>query len=129
MESTGKPNRIQLSQEMADELRKQGKGSWVVPREGLVKVKGKGYLETFWLDLKEDDGDQVPVVLKREEFLVRPGDASERDTSSSETQYDYGSSSFEDDDEAEVGIQIQTMGATRDSRQDNGGSTMVSSIV
>jgi class 3 adenylate cyclase len=41
MESTGKPQRIQVSQETADLLYADGKGSWLTPRDTLVHAKGR----------------------------------------------------------------------------------------
>ena len=49
MEGTGEPDRIQVSQETAHLLQKAGKDHWLTPREGLVSVKGKGDMPTFWL--------------------------------------------------------------------------------
>ena len=49
MESNGVPNRIQISEQCADELRKFGKESWLVPREDKIFAKGKGELKTYWL--------------------------------------------------------------------------------
>jgi len=52
MESTSQAARIQCSQETADKLRESGKGHWVRPREDIVMAKGKGAMQTYWLDLK-----------------------------------------------------------------------------
>ena len=41
MESTGKPNMVQLSQETTELLRAGGKGHWVQLREDKVQAKGK----------------------------------------------------------------------------------------
>ncbi|MGK3760746.1 MAG: hypothetical protein ACI8RD_013064 [Bacillariaceae sp.] len=49
MESTGVPNRIQLSQSTADLLIEAGKEHWMIKREDKVKAKGKGELTTFFL--------------------------------------------------------------------------------
>jgi class 3 adenylate cyclase len=43
MESTGSPQQIQCSQTTADLIREAGKGAWLVPRDELVKAKGKQY--------------------------------------------------------------------------------------
>jgi DNA-binding NarL/FixJ family response regulator len=42
MESTGIKDRIQISQETADELIAAGKVHWLTPREDKVIAKGKG---------------------------------------------------------------------------------------
>lgn len=49
MESSGKRNRIQLSQVTADLLREEGCENWVVPRSVTIEVKGKGEMQTYWL--------------------------------------------------------------------------------
>ena len=54
MESTGAPGRIHLSKEVADLLLNDGKSHWVVAREDKVVAKGKGELDTFWLELAPD---------------------------------------------------------------------------
>ncbi len=49
MESTGRINMIQVSPQTANLLKEEGLGKWVVPRENLVAVKGKGEMQTYWL--------------------------------------------------------------------------------
>jgi class 3 adenylate cyclase len=49
MESTGRINMIQVSPQTANLLKDEGLGKWVVPRENLVAVKGKGQMQTYWL--------------------------------------------------------------------------------
>jgi Adenylate and Guanylate cyclase catalytic domain len=48
METTGTPNKIQMSTETANLLIEAGKSKWVVPRPDVVLAKGKGELRTFW---------------------------------------------------------------------------------
>jgi hypothetical protein len=50
MESTGVPNKVQISQEMAERLTTAGKEHWCIPREDKVSAKGKGLLSTYWLE-------------------------------------------------------------------------------
>jgi len=62
MESTGVRDKIQVSEQTATILRQKGYGKWLTPRDGLVDVKGKGLLQTYWLDetngrLNEKDGN------------------------------------------------------------------------
>jgi Adenylate and Guanylate cyclase catalytic domain/3'5'-cyclic nucleotide phosphodiesterase len=52
MESTGMRHCIQVSQSTANLLVEAGKGHWVTPREGKVTVKGKGEMQTFWLEAR-----------------------------------------------------------------------------
>ena len=50
MESTGSCSRIQASKTTADLLIKAGKESWIQPRDDLVEVKGKGRMQTYWIE-------------------------------------------------------------------------------
>ncbi|KAL7560643.1 hypothetical protein ACA910_001327, partial [Epithemia clementina (nom. ined.)] len=52
MESTGIPGQIQISAATADLLRQGGKDHWVTPRDHLVAVKGKGEMQTYWVDVR-----------------------------------------------------------------------------
>eukprot|EP00980_Cylindrotheca_fusiformis_P007472 scaffold1549_cov105-Cylindrotheca_fusiformis.AAC.1 len=52
MESTGHRNQIQISQATASLIVASGKGHWLRKREGLVQVKGKGAVQTFWVKSK-----------------------------------------------------------------------------
>ena len=54
MESTGMPNRIQMSQETTDLLIAAGKSQWLRARQEKVNAKGKGELQTYWLDMNND---------------------------------------------------------------------------
>lgn len=56
MESTGVPGKIQLSGETANLLLRAGKSEWLIPREDKVVAKGKGEMETFFLNLSEATG-------------------------------------------------------------------------
>jgi Adenylate and Guanylate cyclase catalytic domain len=68
MESTGVPDRIQLSQETADLILAAGKTGWIVAREDRVHAKGKGMLQTYFLDLEEKcDTSQGPSHDSTEE--------------------------------------------------------------
>jgi len=50
MESNGKPNRVHLSKETAELLIEAGKQKWVSMREDKIIAKGKGELQTYWLE-------------------------------------------------------------------------------
>ena len=49
MESTGKPNLIQVSQATADLMIASGKSHWLKKRDNLVQAKGKGAVQTYWI--------------------------------------------------------------------------------
>ena len=52
MESTGKPNHIQVSQSTADLLVAAGKEDWIHPRDDIVNAKGKGEIQTYWVTIR-----------------------------------------------------------------------------
>lgn len=64
MESTGFPNRIHLSETTAQLLVAAGKSHWIQPREERVTAKGKGSMQTYWIDLQNGSakGKQNAVV-------------------------------------------------------------------
>ena len=53
MESNGKKSCIHLSQETADLLIAAGKSVWVKARDDKIIAKGKGELQTYWLELSD----------------------------------------------------------------------------
>jgi class 3 adenylate cyclase len=57
MESTGKTNHIQCSQATVDLLIAGGKSHWICPRDEIVRAKGKGEVQTFWIDPKGKNSD------------------------------------------------------------------------
>lgn len=52
MESTGLPGRIQISTDTAELIKAGGKERWIARREHEVMVKGKGEVQTYWLNVK-----------------------------------------------------------------------------
>jgi class 3 adenylate cyclase len=52
VESTGDRGRIHISQDTANLLIAAGKSRWVQEREDRVVAKGKGELQTYWLDTR-----------------------------------------------------------------------------
>jgi class 3 adenylate cyclase len=53
MESNSLPSKIHVSQSTADLITKAGKDHWLTPREDRVETKGKGLLQTYWIDPKK----------------------------------------------------------------------------
>ena len=51
MESNGRPHCIHLSEETAELLRRAGKQHWIKQREDKIVAKGKGALQTYWLNM------------------------------------------------------------------------------
>jgi len=50
MESTGSPGRIHISEDTANLIQKFGKGHWLEKRADAVAAKGKGLLQTYWVN-------------------------------------------------------------------------------
>ena len=51
MESNGIAGKIQVSQETADKLTLAGKSHWLTQREDKITAKGKGLLQTYWVEI------------------------------------------------------------------------------
>jgi class 3 adenylate cyclase len=86
MESTSVRDKIQISQETADLLAAAGKSTWYVPRAEKIVAKGKGELQTYWLNhghshrrsstgTSSQNTDEVVVVFSNSESFpqVRAG--------------------------------------------------------
>jgi Adenylate and Guanylate cyclase catalytic domain len=84
MESNGQQNKIHASQETAKQLIESGKAHWVVPRDTLVQAKGKGTIQTYWVEPAtsgshtegtsvsnndEEDPDETALVLWTADIL------------------------------------------------------------
>lgn len=52
MESNSMRGRIQVSEQTADLLFAASKENWLIKREDKIDAKGKGKLQTYWLDIK-----------------------------------------------------------------------------
>ena len=59
MESTGAPSRIQISEDTAVILQTHFTGQFQVTERGVISVKGKADLRTFWLDGENHAGDEI----------------------------------------------------------------------
>ena len=66
MESTSHPHKIQISQETADLLNEANKGHWCNKRTDLVQAKGKGLLQTHWLEVKGLQGSSASDQSKHD---------------------------------------------------------------
>ena len=69
MESTSKPQMIQISQSTADYLIEAGHSDWFVPRDDKVHAKGKGELQTYWLCIDGAKVENIPAVEGESEKL------------------------------------------------------------
>ena len=59
MESTGHAGRIQVSEETAELIRVDRKECWLVKRDELVFAKGKGKLQTYWVEPQMDENKEL----------------------------------------------------------------------
>jgi hypothetical protein len=61
METTGMPDCVHISMSTMELLSEAGKGHWAHPREDIIFAKGKGKLQTYWLQLHSDKGGSEDV--------------------------------------------------------------------
>jgi class 3 adenylate cyclase len=59
MESTGVPGRIQVSQSTVDFLLMAGKTTWIRARKEKVTAKGKGEMQTYWIEPRSRNAGSV----------------------------------------------------------------------
>ena len=59
METTSTRGRIQVSQDTADLLVAAGKSHWISRRDELVFAKGKGEMQTYWLNIGQSAASTV----------------------------------------------------------------------
>ena len=69
MESNGTKGRIHCSQATADELILSGKAQWLTTREDKVTAKGKGEMQTYWIDASRGKAkSQTSAISSWESF-------------------------------------------------------------
>ena len=61
-ESNGQPNRIQVTEKTALLLVQAGKSNWLTKREDIIEAKGKGKLQTYWLEPRSGSGPSSCVT-------------------------------------------------------------------
>jgi Adenylate and Guanylate cyclase catalytic domain len=66
MESTGKRERVHLSEQTALLLIEHGREDWIARREDTVEAKGKGKMATYWLKLASSDRNAESVAPNSE---------------------------------------------------------------
>ncbi|KAI0212699.1 Guanylate cyclase D [Lamellibrachia satsuma] len=59
MESNGKPMRIHISQSTRDALLATG-DKFIIRERGMVELKGKGWVTSYWLEGKEGYSQPLP---------------------------------------------------------------------
>jgi class 3 adenylate cyclase len=70
MESTGEKDRIQASQSTADQLIAAGRGRWVKARDKMVQAKGKGALQTYWIEPSMSKSSRADSICSTDESGV-----------------------------------------------------------
>jgi Adenylate and Guanylate cyclase catalytic domain/3'5'-cyclic nucleotide phosphodiesterase len=78
MESSSQPNKIQVSQKTAELIVETNRGHWLTARKDLVNAKGKGLLQTYWLNPRK--ARTGSVVSSVEDLASSNGDMEEQDT-------------------------------------------------
>ena len=79
MESNGVKGRIHVSQATADALTAAGKASWLTPREDKIVAKGKGLMQTYWVQINAGSSGQSCDDNTSNCDLFSDGDASNPD--------------------------------------------------
>mmetsp|Transcript_27427 Transcript_27427/g.65843 ORF Transcript_27427/g.65843 Transcript_27427/m.65843 type:complete len:1348 (+) Transcript_27427:241-4284(+) len=69
MESTGVIGRIQVSQTTADQLIEANKSHWLAAREELVEAKGKGSMQTYFVDPNNHRGERSEEMRAMQDEL------------------------------------------------------------
>jgi class 3 adenylate cyclase len=59
MESSSAPSRIHGSEQTVSLLHQANRSTWVISREEKVHLKGKGTVQTFWLDPRRENSQSV----------------------------------------------------------------------
>jgi class 3 adenylate cyclase len=78
MESNGVPGRIHVSQSTADALIVAKKGHWLTSREDKVNAKGKGEMQTYWVQIKSAKSASHTSTHVTNSVLEAPEDDEER---------------------------------------------------
>ena len=73
MEGSGIVNKIHVTQATADLLIRDGKHHWVTRRKEAIQAKGKGMVQTFWVEPKQTDS----MASDDEDGISASSDSSE----------------------------------------------------
>ncbi|KAL7558291.1 hypothetical protein ACA910_020376 [Epithemia clementina (nom. ined.)] len=77
MESTSRAHKIQISQDTADLLQEANKNHWCYKRTDLVQAKGKGMMQTYWLDLQGGKGSSTSDHSKHDKETATSSNSSQ----------------------------------------------------
>jgi class 3 adenylate cyclase len=70
MRSNSLPDRILCSDQAAQLLKEQAKGSFSIQNRGIINVKGKGPMETFWVEERQLRSESLMVVRENIRFTL-----------------------------------------------------------
>eukprot|EP00934_Nitzschia_sp_Nitz4_P007445 Nitzschia sp. Nitz4//scaffold17_size182527//156864//160606//NITZ4_001879-RA/size182527-snap-gene-0.304-mRNA-1//-1//CDS//3329539415//7435//frame0 len=59
MEAKGAKSKVQVSNDTAEILIAAGKKHWITPRQDLIVAKGKGTMQTYWLNFRNYSGSRT----------------------------------------------------------------------
>lgn len=78
MESNGERNRIHVSEATAEMLCDAGKNKWVQPRLGKIVAKGKGEMQTYWIEMRRASSDSNSICSTNETDSTTEGPSEEQ---------------------------------------------------
>ncbi|CAB9525687.1 natriuretic peptide receptor 2 [Seminavis robusta] len=116
MESNGLPHRIHVSQETADALRAKGKGMWLTTRPDKVQAKGKGLLQTYFVDTTSKSRSVVSALTLGETTIASGDNMDNTSHASGSTENAPQHSGLPDD---LAGFTIDGAGAVRANENNN----------
>jgi hypothetical protein len=119
MESTSSLSRIQVSSATAEELTKWKRGKWIKPRDGTVSVKGKGNMQTYWLETREESMRRAKLgkASKHRREKAEMAVVHEIDDEKSESSSEENEETFRDEEDDDLDLEnsngrLKTMSKT-----------------
>lgn len=114
MESTGYPGKIQVSEETAELIRRDGKPRWLIKRDAMITAKGKGKLQTYWAEpnrrsIRVSFSEKVATWMDSNSSLRVSRESQEgSDHGQQLSQWDEEEKLEEQDEDIEAGIAVAT---------------------
>ena len=97
MESCGIKDKIHISQSTADLLILANKSHWLTPRQDIIEAKGKGKMQTYWVNRKTTTVTASQASSKHLTNLSSSGGAS-GDGGGDDTEVDFSERNWKDDE-------------------------------
>jgi Adenylate and Guanylate cyclase catalytic domain len=76
METTGIMGKIHVSQETADALIVAGKSSWLITREEKIVAKGKGSMQTYYINPPANRANSYAGSIDQYNISTEPFDTA-----------------------------------------------------